>query len=103
MELELELGRENSELASVSDLVAGNRDEMSCCIPLSSIDLCGEKIAFMELELGRENSELLSVSDLVAGNSDEMSSSIPFHSQRPLPDSELSGGKNDPPTSILSL
>ena len=86
--MELELGRENSELLSVS---------------LSSIELNGGKIAIMELELGRENSELLSVSDLVAGNSDEMSSSIPFHSQRPLPDSELSGGKNDPPTSILSL
>ena len=68
-----------------------------------SVDLCGGKIAVMESELGRENSELLSVSDLVAGNTDEMSSSIPFHSKRPLPDSELSEGKNDPPTSILSL
>lgn len=68
-----------------------------------SVDLCGGKIAIIELELGQENSELLSVSDLVAGNWDEMSSSVPLPSQRPLPDSELSGGKNDPPTIILSL
>ena len=71
---------------------------------LSTGDVAGQKIDIMKSELEGENSGLLSsVSDLLGGKSDEMlrgeSGFVSFHSQLPLPASDLAGGKNDPATS----
>ena len=71
---------------------------------LSTGDVAGQKIDIMKSELEGENSGLLSsVSDLLGGKSDEMLRGefgfVSFHSQLPLPASDLADGKNDPATS----